>query len=242
MPVTSTDLVGRVVVVTGAGSGIGRAVAWALGHAGATVFLVGLSDAVERLAEEFETAGLDGRARRLDVADHHALARAYEEAAAVHGSIDYAIHAAGVVYPGSIREADPEELKTTVDTNLLGVIHASQLALQRMTGGGYIINVSSVAGRAASAAATYGASKFGVTGFTENLRIEAAPLGIRVTCLEPGLVHSAFNRHRSETVQRQRREAVALEPEDVAEVILALISLPDTVNVGQLVVRPTSQL
>ncbi len=236
------DLTGKVAVVTGASSGMGRAIARALGHAGATVFLVGLSEETERLAERFEAKGLKGRGRRADVADYAALTAVYDEAAAVHGTIDFAIHAAGVVYPGSIAGADPDELKTTIDTNLLGVMYGSQLALNRMEDGGYIINISSVSGRAPSKVAAYCASKFGVTGFTECLRIEAAPRNIRVSCVEPGMVHSEFNRHMPEEFQQQRRESDSLDAEHIADIVLAMIGLPPNVTVGELVVRPTSQL
>lgn len=237
----NVDLTGKTAVVTGASSGMGLATARALAGSGARVLMIGRSEATAKEAEELVAAGHTVESVRLDVADHAAMRAAYETATGWTGSLDIAVHAAGVVFPGSIADADPAQLKETIDANLLGVMYGSQLALQRMTAGGYIINVSSTSGRAPSKVAAYCASKFGVTGFTECLRIEAAPKEVRVTCLEPGQVWSNFNRAMPEEFQQMRREAFSLTSEEIADLILAMVGLPAHVNVGEMVVRPINQ-
>ena len=222
---------------------MGLGIAEMLAAEGAQVMLVGRSEAKVK-AETERLAGLgyaiDGRA--LDVRDAAAMAEAYAAAASSDGRLDIAVQAAGVVYPGSIAEAEPTEWADVIGTNVLGVMYGSREALRRMSAGATIVNVSSTSGREPSKVAAYCASKYAVTGFTECLRREAAPLGVRVVCLEPGLVYSEFNRHMPEDFQQLRREVPSLTPAEVAEVVKRVITLPPHVDLGEIVLRPVSQV
>lgn len=222
---------------------MGLGVAEKLAAEGLPTTLIGRTESrirpqVERLAG----LGYQVQGFAVDVRDAAAVERAYQAAAATDGSLSVAVHAAGVVYAGSIREADPGQLADTIDTNVLGVMYGSQQAARRMSGGGYIFNVSSTSGREPSKVAAYCASKYAVTGFTECLRREVAPQRIRVTCLEPGLTYSDFNRHMPEDFQRMRREVESMTGQDIGEVVWSMMCLPLHVNIGEAVFRPVSQV
>ncbi|HEX3957816.1 MAG TPA: SDR family oxidoreductase [Trebonia sp.] len=239
----SQELQNQHAVVTGASSGMGLGIAEMLASAGANVTLLGRSESkVKRETERLAGLGYAVQGRALDVRDAAAVAEAYAAAASTDGRLDIAVHAAGVVYPGSIAEADPEQWADVIGTNVLGVMYGSREALRRMQAGATIVNVSSTSGREPSKVAAYSASKHAVTGFTECLRREAAPLGVRVVCLEPGLVYSEFNRHMPEDFQQLRREVPSLTPGEVAEVLKRVITLPSHVDLGEIVLRPVSQV
>jgi NADP-dependent 3-hydroxy acid dehydrogenase YdfG len=229
-------------IVTGASSGMGLGISRALAEAGFAVMLVGRNEErVAQVVQSLKDQGHRVQGSAIDVKDAEAMAETYAAASDENGQLAVAVHAAGTLYPGSIAEGNPNEWADTIGTNLLGVMYGSQQALRRMGSGGCIINVSSVAGRQPSLIAPYCASKYGVTGFTECLRREAAPLGIRVTCFEPGLAWTDFNRNMPSEFQEARREDDALSIEDVAETVMAIVSLPAHVDVGELVVRHVSQ-
>jgi NADP-dependent 3-hydroxy acid dehydrogenase YdfG len=222
---------------------MGLGIARALAHAGYDMMLIARTE--ERLSEvveRFRAKGFAAQSRAIDVKDPDAMAEAYEAAASASGHLAVAVHAAGTVYPGSIAESKASDLQDTIGTNVLGVMYGSQAALHHMKEGGYIINVSSTSGREPSKVAAYCASKYAVTGFTECLRREASPLGIRVTCLEPGLVWTDFNRNMPQEFQAARKETPSLTIEEVGSLVASLISLPDHLDVGELVVRPVSQV
>jgi NADP-dependent 3-hydroxy acid dehydrogenase YdfG len=234
---------GRHAIVTGASSGMGLGIAQALAQAGYQVMLIGRT--AERLAHVVETlraAGHSVQSRAIDVKDATAMAEAYDAASDDDGRLSVAVHAAGVLYPRSIAESDVHDWEDTIGTNVLGVMFGSHCALKRMSHGDHIINISSVSGRQPSLIAAYCASKYAVTGFTECLRREASPLGIRVTCLEPGVAWTDFNRNMPGDFQQERRDADSLTIEDVAQVVMSLVSLPDHIDIGEVVVRHVAQV
>lgn len=238
MTVGGDGLAGRTAVITGASSGIGESAAWRLARAGAATVLVGLSDRVQHLVDRMMKLGLNAVGFRADVADYARLKAAYAHAVEVGGGrIDVAVHSAGVIYPGGVETSDPVEVKRTIDTNLLGLMYSSQLALRSMVRGGRIINVSSISGRVPSRSPAYTASKFGVRGFTEVLRAEAAERGVCVSCIEPGLVGTRFQRHLGDAEGGHPE----LEPDNVAEAILSVLRLPAHVNIDELVIRNVEQ-
>lgn len=230
-------------VVTGASSGMGLGIAERLAAEGLPTTLIGRTEArVKSEVDRLSGLGYHVQGFTVDVRDADALAHAYAAAAADDGSLTVAVHAAGVVYAGSVREADPAELADTIDTNVLGVIYGSQQAVRRMGPGGYIFNISSTSGREPSKVAAYCASKYAVTGFTECLRREVAPQRIRVTCLEPGLTYSDFNRNMPEDFQQMRREVESMTQADLGDVVWSMLTLPPHVNIGEAVFRPVSQV
>jgi NADP-dependent 3-hydroxy acid dehydrogenase YdfG len=241
-------LEGRVAAVTGASSGIGEATARALSAAGASVALGA------RRTERLEALGesLDGPAlvREVDVSDED-QARGFIQAAHEElGGLHILLNNAGVMLLGPVADADIEDWRRMVAVNLLGLLYCTHAALPliEQSGGGDIVNVSSVAGRRADAgAAVYNMTKFGVHAFSEALRQEALHQGIRVTTVAPGFVETELQSHNTNPLVRQTldraREHIGevLHAEDIAEAIVHAVTRPAHVCVNEVVVRPTRQ-
>jgi clavulanate-9-aldehyde reducatase len=241
-------LTGRVAAITGASSGIGEATAAALSRAGATVALAARRrDRLEALADRLEGPA---SVHEVDLSDD-AAARSFVEAAhAEHGALHILVNNAGVMLLGPVSGADLSEWRRMVDVNLWALLVCTHTALPLIerSGGGDIVNLSSVAGRRADAgAAVYNMTKFGVHGFSEALRQEALHAGIRVTIVAPGFVDTELQGHnRSPIVQRsmaRQREDIGepLSAEDIADAVLHALTLPAHVCVNEVVVRPTRQ-
>jgi NADP-dependent 3-hydroxy acid dehydrogenase YdfG len=241
-------LTGRVAAITGASSGIGEATAAALSRAGATVALAARRrDRLEALADRLEGPA---SVHEVDLSDE-AAARSFVEAAyADHGALHILINNAGVMLLGPVSGADISEWRRMVDVNLWALLvctHAALPLIER-SGGGDVVNLSSVAGRRADAgAAVYNMTKFGVHGFSEALRQEALHAGIRVTIVAPGFVDTELQGHnRNPVVKRsmaRTREDIGevLSADEVADAVLHALTLPAHVCVNEVVVRPTRQ-
>jgi 3-oxoacyl-[acyl-carrier protein] reductase len=219
-----------VAVVTGAGSGVGRAVAMALADAGAIPVLAGRTRApLEETAKQ-----IDGRSliHPADVTDEAAVTELFARAAAELGGIDAAILAAGVGRYGPVEDHALKDWEATLATNLTGPFLCAKAAIPhlRRRSGGAIIAVSSGAGKQGyPQLAAYSASKFGLMGLMQGLAAEVAADGIKVSTIVPGSILTSFG-GRSVA---EKREAMAsdagkkyLEPEDVAEAVLYLLSQP----------------
>jgi NADP-dependent 3-hydroxy acid dehydrogenase YdfG len=241
-------LAGRVAAITGASSGIGAATARALSQAGATVALgARRRDRLESLAAE-----LDGpvSTHEVDVSDE-AQARAFIDSVhAEHGGPHVLVNNAGVMLLGAVSGANVAEWRQMIEVNLWGLLVCTHAALPHMaaTGGGDIVNVSSVAGRRADAgAAVYNMTKFGVHAFSEALRQEALHAGVRVTVVAPGFVETELQGHNTDpvvlTAIARGRETIGevLQPEDIADAIVHAVTRPPHVCVNEVVVRPTRQ-
>jgi clavulanate-9-aldehyde reducatase len=241
-------LSGRVAAITGASSGIGEATASALSRAGAAVAL----GARRRERLEHLAARLEGpcSVHDVDVTDE-AQARGFVEAAhREHGALHILVNNAGVMLLGPVDGADTAEWRRMLDVNLWGMLICTHAALPLMaaSGGGDIVNVSSVAGRRADAgAAVYNMTKFGVHGFSEALRQEALHTGIRVTTVAPGHVETELQGHNVNPLVQQALERArekigeVLQAEDVADAILYAVSRPPHVCLNEVLVRPTKQ-
>jgi NADP-dependent 3-hydroxy acid dehydrogenase YdfG len=243
-----TDLSGKVAAVTGASSGIGAATALALAEAGAKV-AVG-ARRKERLDSLCEQIGDRALALEVDVTDEQAARGFVETAHSRLGGLDILVNNAGVMLLGPVEDADTEDWRTMVGVNLLGLLYCTHAALplMREAGGGDIVNVSSVAGRSATAgAAVYNMTKFGVTAFSEALRQEALHSNIRVSCVEPGYVDTELQGHNKNPLvvdaTRKMREQIGkvLEAQDIASAILYVVSQPAHVSLNEVLVRPTAQ-
>jgi NAD(P)-dependent dehydrogenase (short-subunit alcohol dehydrogenase family) len=184
---------GQVAIVTGAASGIGRALAGALARRGCTVVLAdvdeaGVKDAAGAL-EAAEPRRASGVA--LDVTDAQAVAALVEATAAEHGHLDFLFNNAGIAVAGPVRELTLAHWNRTIDVNLRGVVHGVVAAYPIMIrqGRGHIVNTASLAGLVPSPMlAAYGMTKHGVVGLSESLRMEAADLGVRVSVVCPGVI------------------------------------------------------
>jgi NADP-dependent 3-hydroxy acid dehydrogenase YdfG len=239
---------GRVAVVTGASSGIGEATVRALSGAGAGVALgARRTDRLQELADSLEGPAL---VRAVDVGDEE-QARAFVEAASQElGGLHILVNNAGVMLLGPVAAADTDEWRRMIAVNLLGLLYCTHAALPLIerSGGGDIINVSSVAGRRADAgAAVYNMTKFGVHAFSEALRQEALHAGIRVTTVAPGFVDTELQGHTTNPLVRRATERAreqigeVLKAEDIADAILHAVTRPPHVCVNEIVVRPTGQ-
>lgn len=189
-------LEGKTALVTGASSGIGREVALALAHGGARVGLMARRRAVlEEVAVQIEGRGGTAFVLPADVTDAAAVGRAFADLERRAGSIDVVINNAGIVLPGEVAAMPPDHLERMLRVNLFGALLVMQEAVRRMRtgGGGSIVNVGSLAGRrGVSPLGGYCATKFGLIGLTEALRMELRGEPIHVSLVLPGFVDTAM--------------------------------------------------
>jgi NADP-dependent 3-hydroxy acid dehydrogenase YdfG len=242
---------GKVAVITGASSGIGEATALALADEGAKVAICARRhDRLVELSGRIEEAGGEALPLELDVSDHGKVEAMVAEVKGQFGGMHILVNNAGVMLLGAVEGWDVEQWRRMVDVNVLGLLYCTREALPviRDSGGGHIVNISSVAGRTANfGSAVYNLTKWGVTGFSEALRQEAMNSKIRVTCIEPGMVATELQGHNEhptvvENLEKMR-EAMGepLESEDIAESIRWAVTQPDRVNVNEVLIRPTGQ-
>jgi NADP-dependent 3-hydroxy acid dehydrogenase YdfG len=244
----SQPLAGRVAAVTGASSGIGAATATALSRAGATVALAARRrERLDALAGQLEG---EASIHEVDVTDEQQARSFVEEAHAEHGGLHLLVNNAGVMLLGPVMGSDPADWRRMLDVNLWGLLVCTHAALPLIaqSGGGDVVNVSSVAGRRADAgAAVYNMTKFGVHAFSEALRQEALHAGVRVTVVAPGFVETELQGHNTDPVVVQAmakaREQIGetLQPEDIADAIVYAVTRPPHVCLNEVLVRPTRQ-
>ena len=245
-------LLGKTAVVTGASSGIGRAVAVTLAQAGAAVAVHARRKALlDELAAEIERAGgralpVSGDAGKPDDVD--ALLRATLAWEAGGRKYDIVVANAGRGLAGGVLSSDEAQWQELYQTNVLGLAHllreAGLYLVERQ--GGDIVVVSSVVCRNISPfSGFYGSSKFAVDGLSEALRQEVCSRGVRVAKVMPGIVVSGFQRVAGYTEDNFGRSVAKfgklLEPQAVADGVLWLLQQPAHVNVSELMIRPTGQ-
>ena len=233
--------VSRRAIVTGASSGVGRAVAVRLAKAGWQVAGVG-----RRMAELEQTASLvpagQIRPESCDVADAAAVQRLRARIEADWDGVDAVVAAAGInVHRRGWLDVSPEDARTIIEVNLLGVFHVVQAFLPLMLGreGATIVTIVSDAGMWANAkaGASYVASKFGVTGLTESLNVELRDRGIRATAIFPGDINTPLLDKRAVPPTVEQRTQM-LQADDVADCVMLAIELPPRAVVEKLVIRP----
>jgi len=247
----SGALEGKVAAVTGATSGIGEATAVALAGAGARVALAGRrEDRLSALAERIEGDGGRALAVPTDVGDEAQASAFVRRAHDELGGLNILINNAGVMLLGPVTGGNTDEWRRMINANCFGVLFCTHAALPLLgeAGGGDIVNVSSVAGRQATlGSAVYNMTKWGVNGFTEGLRQEALHAGIRVSVVEPGMVATELLDHNTnpavlEAAEKLREQVgTPLSSDDIARVILYIVSQPEHVAVNEVLIRPTRQ-
>lgn len=247
---SSADLSGQVVAITGASSGIGEATALHCARAGAAVALAARRvDRIQELAARIVGEGGRAIAIATDVGEEEQAGEFVRRAHSELGRLDVLVNNAGVMLLGPILDAPTEEWRRMIHANLFGVLYCTHAALplMREQGSGHVVNVSSVAGRIARlGSGVYNLTKFGVGAFSESLRQEAVPLGVRVTLIEPGAVATELVGHNRPEVLGQiakRFEGVErLSAEDIATGIVYAIGQPPNVSVNELLIRPSGQV
>lgn len=243
------EMMKRVAVVTGASSGIGAATAQVLAQAGAAVVLLARrAERINQLASDIIAAGGRALALEADISDLGMVQTLAPRIREEVGCVNLLVNCAGVMLPEPFMQQDPQDWRTMMETNLYGTFSVTYAFLpQLLERGGDIISLASVAGRRARENfAVYNATKFGIVGWSDALRMELATKGVRVTVLEPGFVVTELQEHITDPTIRQGIMAAKdgldpLHPEDIAQVILYAASLPANVCMNEILVRPTKE-
>ena len=226
-------LQGRVAVVTGASRGIGRAIALAMGRAGAQVAVTCTQQraAAEAVVEELQQCDSRGRVYQFDVADAEATTQAFHEIVKDFGRLDILVCNAGVRRDQLLVRMKPEEWDAVIQTNLTGMFHCARVATRTMLRQrwGRIIAISSVAGLMGNAGqVNYAASKAGMFGFVKSLAREVAPRGITVNAVAPGLIATDMTASLTDAQQQALVQQIPSgelgKPEDVAACVVFLAS------------------
>lgn len=245
----------RVVVVTGAASGIGAAVARRAAAEGARVALLARrEERLRALADEIRSSGGAALPVQADVTDAKRLEAVAHEIESELGTVDLLVNNAGVMLPGPIGEQPTAEWKRMIDTNLTGALTAIRAFLPALIAAGEkhgvadLVNVSSIGGKSVYPTyAVYGATKAGLTQLSAMLRAELAERNIRVTDLQPGLTDSELAGNVTDTDARQGLSEMfetipALSADDIADVVVYITSRPAHVSLATLDVVPTRQV
>lgn len=229
----------KIAVVTGGTKGIGYAVAESLLKKGAKVFICArdkfeLKRALERLSA---SGAVDGEV--CDVRSEAQVEMMLDECVRIFGGVDILVNNAGIGIIGkTVEEMSASEFEQTLQTNLFGVFYTCHHAIPRIKqrGGGYIINISSLAGQNAHPKmAAYNASKFGLNGFTEALMQEVRADKIKVTAICPSSVNTYFGGDTPSDEQ-----AWQLQPEDIAQVVIDLLEMNERALPSKIEIRPSN--
>jgi NADP-dependent 3-hydroxy acid dehydrogenase YdfG len=243
------NIKGKVVVITGASSGMGEAAAKHLSSLGATVVLgARRADRIEKLASEINDKDGKAVAIAVDVRQREEVKKLVESAVKQFGRVDVILNNAGVMPLSQMDRLNVDEWDMMIDVNIKGVLNgiAAVLPFMKEQKSGQIINTSSVAGhKIFNGSAVYSATKFAVRALTEGLRMEVKPYNIRTTIVCPGAVKTELLEHITEADVRQVNEnyvgAVGISPDSFARVVAFAISQPEDVDVNEIIFRPTSQ-
>ncbi|MFT9398871.1 SDR family oxidoreductase [Acetobacter sp.] len=244
-------ITGKVVLVTGASSGIGAATARKLAAEGLKVGLAARrGDRLEALASDIINAGGEAIALQTDVTDPASCKAAVQRLITEFGRIYILINNAGLMPLSDVDALKVDEWQRMVDVNISGVLNATAAALPFMIErkSGHIFTLSSIAGRKVfKGLAVYCATKAAITAFSDALRMEISPKhSIRVTCIQPGAVKSELYEQITDANYRKQmndleKSMTFLQGEDIAETILFALKAPDRMDVAELFVMPTEQ-
>jgi NADP-dependent 3-hydroxy acid dehydrogenase YdfG len=239
-----TRTLDKIVLITGASSGIGVGIAREVAEAGATVVLgARRTDRLEALADEIRAAGGKAMARRLDVTDRDDVAAFAEAARREFGRVDVIVNNAGIMPLSPMASMKVDEWDRMIDVNIKGVLHGIAAVLPEMVsrGSGHIINIASVGSlQVWPTSAVYCATKYAVRAISDGLRQEHED--IRVTCVHPGVVESELADTITDPAAAEGMKAfraIALQPEAIGRAVRFAIEQPDDVSVNEMIVRAT---
>lgn len=237
----------KIILVTGASSGIGEAVAQRLAADGHHVVAgARREDRLDQLAAKIKDAGGSIETRRLDVTDPADVTAFVDAAVAAHGRVDVVVNNAGVMPLSRLDALLVDEWNRMIDVNVRGLLHGIAAALPhfRRQGGGHFITVASIgAHEVVPTAAVYCATKYAAWAITEGLRLESDP-SIRVTTVSPGVVESELadtisDPNAAEAMKDYRADAIS--PDAIARGVAYAINEPADVDVNELIIRPARQ-
>jgi len=221
------EIKGRVVLITGAGRGIGRALAHAFAAAGAKVALLGKTKKnLLEVQRELKDSGAPTVVLAADVSDEGVVSRAVAATEQQLGPVDVLVNNAGIFALAPVEKMDALVFDRMLAVNLRGPFLMSRAVLPGMKSRkrGHIVNISSTAGRRGFAGGgAYCASKFGLAGLTEAMRYEARASNVRVTCIYPSTVNTELVKKSGMDFKAER----AIQPEDVANAVVSLVAMDD---------------
>lgn len=238
------DLTDKVALVTGGGQGLGAATCEALVHAGATVVINYFYDEKgvnkQRAEETAKKLGPSTIAMRADVTDMSEIKAMCDAITEKYGTIDIVINNAGILRDKTLKKMTAEEWHRVIETNLTGVFNVCRCAVEKISDGGRIVNLSSISGLIGFFGQTnYAASKAGVVGFTKALSREVGKRGITVNAVAPGVILTEMGKSIPEEVRTEMLKNIPLnkfgEPEDIANTILFLCSDMASYITGQVI-------
>ena len=249
MTVQARALAGQVALVTGASSGLGRATALGLAHAGADLILVArTAQDLVSAATEIEARGRRALPVAADLALEDDIAAAVEQGSAAFGRIDVLVNCAATDTPGPVVDLAVEAWDRVLDVNLRAPFLLAKAAFPHMrrAGRGTIVNISSVAGKRGWAnAAAYCASKFGLAGLTQALAAEGRPYGIRACIIYPGGMATSWGKWSSEdrasAAARPAPPSEAMPAEAVADLIVWIASAPRDLVLNEAIITPLGE-
>ena len=237
---SNPPLAGQIAVITGAGRGIGRAIAVKLAELGARTVLCGRSrEPLEQTAVAIQEAGGKTSAIQCDVADLRSVESLAEQVERTFQRLDILVNNAGIADAGGpLHQLSPENWDRVMNTNLRGVYYCirSLAPIMLKARSGHIINISSLAGKNPMPnGAAYAASKWGLNGLTYSVAEELRPHNIRVSVICPGSVHTEFSAHPGKNAEKM------LHASDVAHVVAMLVTQAPQSFASEILLRPTQK-
>ncbi|HEI1293914.1 TPA: SDR family oxidoreductase [Staphylococcus aureus] len=229
-----TVLTDKVAVVTGAGSGIGEAIATLLHEEGAKVVLAGRNkEKLQNVANQLSQDSV--KVVPTDVTNKEEVDELIKIAQQTFGGLDIVINSAGQMLSSKITDYQVDEWDSMIDVNIKGTLYTAQAALPTMLeqSSDHLINIASISGFEVTKSSTiYSATKAAVHTITQGLEKELAKTGVKVTSISPGMVDTAITAAYNPTDRKK------LEPQDIAEAVLYALTQPKHVNVNEITVRP----
>ncbi|ENN67319.1 short-chain dehydrogenase/reductase family oxidoreductase [Staphylococcus aureus M1264] len=229
-----TVLTDKIAVVTGAGSGIGEAIATLLHEEGAKVVLAGRNkDKLQNVANQLAQDSV--KVVPTDVTNKEEVDELMKIAQQTFGGLDIVINSAGQMLSSKITDYQVDEWDSMIDVNIKGTLYTAQAALPTMLeqSSGHLINIASISGFEVTKSSTiYSAMKAAVHTITQGLEKELAKTGVKVTSISPGMVDTAI------TAAYNPSDRKKLDPQDIAEAVLYALTQPKHVNVNEITVRP----
>ncbi len=237
-----SELEGKIAIVTGAGTGIGKGISRALAGAGAKLVLASRNeDNLQKTADELKEYNSEVKVIPTDITKEEAVIALFKQTMDSFGRLDILINNSGISVGKSIDELSLQEWSQVVDLNLTGTFLCSREAMKIMKGqgGGRIVNIGSISGQMPRLnSAPYVATKFGIAGLTKATALEGRDFGVAASCVHPGNV--AIERRVASDSDQDQEPMMSVD--DIAKVVLTVVTLPPHVNMYECITLPVGQL